>query len=428
MQYHCSAALPPRTFSAASLAEAPASRARRAARIRAAWSTNARCSRSRARDDVESRIVEAPRRALGNRARPVRRQQPVRQDANSTLLVNGVNLHAAGGRRLLRRFAFVPQARLDDVMVSYATPGGGVGPHVDSYDVFLLQGPGRRRWRVWFRRQDPENTCSEPGDLLYLPPGVGHDGVALDPCFTYSIGFRAPRGAELGAAFLDWLHERGLPDAGYRDPGLRRPAAADASRAQLIAFAEGCSRASAGRARRRAIRGRIPEQPKPHVVFDRRPRPPAAARARRSCSIPRRSCSTAAGASSSTARSFAAGRQAARPACASWRTSVAAAGARLALPAWRGLISRMAACRDTCSLEKARERDAPIVRALRRPTPASRPRSTGCSQQPGRELRIFDPDGAALRLNDPRASSSSSASCSRAARGASSSWCTTPTT
>ena len=115
----------------------------------------------------------------------------------------------------------MPQARLDDVMVSYATPGGGVGPHVDSYDVFLLQGPGRRRWRVWVRaRQDAANTCSDPGDLLYLPPGLKHDGVALDACFTYSIGFRAPRGAELGAAFLDWLHERGLPDAAYRDPGL----------------------------------------------------------------------------------------------------------------------------------------------------------------------------------------------------------------
>ena len=117
---------------------------------------------------------------------------------------------------MLRRFAFVPQARLDDVMVSYATPGGGVGPHVDSYDVFLLQGPGRRRWRVGGRTA----SSPRPGDLLYLPPGCEHDGVALEPCFTYSIGFRAPRGAELGAAFLDWLHERGLPDARYRDPGL----------------------------------------------------------------------------------------------------------------------------------------------------------------------------------------------------------------
>src|SRR2546425_7296227 len=81
-----------------------------------------------------------------------------------------------------------PQARLDDVMVSFATRGGGVGPHVDSYDVFLLQASGRRRWRV-----GRKTYVVEPGDLLYVPPGWRHDGVALEPCFTYSIGFRAPQ-------------------------------------------------------------------------------------------------------------------------------------------------------------------------------------------------------------------------------------------
>jgi 50S ribosomal protein L16 3-hydroxylase len=156
---------------------------------------------------------------------------------NWTLLVNGVNHHAEAAERLLRRFAFIPQARLDDIMVSYAAPGGGVGPHFDSYDVFLVQGAGRRIWRL-ARKQEfarepgaplrlirdfiaEEEYLLEPGDLLYLPPGWGHDGVALDECFTCSVGFRAPRGAELGAAFLDYLHERGLPDAQYRDPGLR---------------------------------------------------------------------------------------------------------------------------------------------------------------------------------------------------------------
>src|SRR5262249_57088709 len=101
---------------------------------------------------------------------------------DATLLVSGVNLHVPDADALLRRFAFIPQARLDDVMVSYATPGGGVGPHVDSYDVFLLQGPGRRRWRVWFGGEVLEYQVG-PGDLLYLPPGLKHDGVALDACY-----------------------------------------------------------------------------------------------------------------------------------------------------------------------------------------------------------------------------------------------------
>jgi len=188
-----------------------------------------------ARRDVESRLVKR----TGLRWEVT--QGPVaglpRNPQDWTLLVNGVNLHQQKAEQLLRRFAFLPQARLDDVMVSYAVPGGGVGPHFDSYDVFLVQGAGRRIWRLARPRPFklaqgaplkliegfmPEHEyLLEPGDLLYLPPGWGHDGVALDECLTCSIGFRAPRAAELGAAFLDYLHERGLPDAQYRDPGLR---------------------------------------------------------------------------------------------------------------------------------------------------------------------------------------------------------------
>ena len=169
------------------------------------------------RDDVESRIVQRRGARRETEHGPFTRIKPVR--SNWTILVNGVNHHVAAADQLLRRFSFVPQARLDDVMVSYATPGGGVGPHADSYDVFLIQGSGRRRWAIREMR-GAWNFVAEPGDLLYLPPGIEHDGVALEPCFTYSVGFRAPRGAEVGAAFLDWLHERGLPDARYRDPGL----------------------------------------------------------------------------------------------------------------------------------------------------------------------------------------------------------------
>ncbi|MGH8745224.1 MAG: cupin domain-containing protein, partial [Burkholderiales bacterium] len=191
-----------------------------------------------ARDDVESRLVERRRGRWRLTQGPIaparlRRAGPV----DWTLLVSGVNLYDDSADRLLRRFDFLPQARLDDVMASYAAPGGVVGPHADSYDVFLLQGPGRRVWRLAPPRDWPliagaplrliadfapeEEILAEPGDLLYLPPGWGHDGVALDHCFTYSSGFRTPHGAELGAAFLDWLHARGLPERSYRDPGLR---------------------------------------------------------------------------------------------------------------------------------------------------------------------------------------------------------------
>jgi 50S ribosomal protein L16 3-hydroxylase len=181
----------------------------------------------------------------------------------STLLVSGVNLHLSAADALLRRFAFIPQARLDDVMVSYATPGGGVGPHVDSYDVFLLQGPGRRRWRVV-----QKEYIAHPGDLLYLPPGIEHDGVALEECYTYSIGFRAPRGAELGAAFLDWLHERGLPDAAYRDPRLAPASRPARIPREMLQFSEKVlARIRWSRGDVIDFLGRYLSSPKPHVVF-----------------------------------------------------------------------------------------------------------------------------------------------------------------
>jgi 50S ribosomal protein L16 3-hydroxylase len=213
------------------------------------------------RDDVESRLVE--RRGARRNTRHGPFGKVIVKKAGATLLVSGVNLHVPAAEALLRRFSFIPQARLDDVMVSYATPGGGVGPHVDSYDVFLLQGPGRRRWTL-----GKGSVVAYPGDMLYLPPGVEHDGVALDECYTYSIGFRAPRGAELGAAFLDWLHERGLPDALYRDPGLaptRRPARIPA---EMIRFsARLLDRIRWSRADIVDFLGRYLSAPKPHVVF-----------------------------------------------------------------------------------------------------------------------------------------------------------------
>jgi 50S ribosomal protein L16 3-hydroxylase len=221
-----------------------------------------------ARDDVESRAVERRDKAWNVLHGPFRGRIRLKR-SGSTLLVSGVNLHLAEADALLRRFDFVPQARLDDVMVSYATPGGGVGPHVDSYDVFLLQGAGRRRWRTWLPNGSfHKEYVAQAGDLLYLPPGWKHDGVALDDCYTYSIGFRAPRGAELAAAFLDWLNERGLPDATYRDPGLapaKKPAQLPK---EMIRFSRKVLARISWKEKDVAdFLGRYLTEPKAHVVF-----------------------------------------------------------------------------------------------------------------------------------------------------------------
>ncbi len=159
-------------------------------------------------------------------------------------------------------------------MVSWAAPGGGVGPHFDSYDVFLVQAAGRRVWRLQRARRwrlvegaplkliegfaADEEILAEPGDLLYLPPGWGHDGVALDDCVTCSVGLRAPQGEELAAAFLDFLHERGLPRAALPRP---RPAARAAQRRDTAAH--GASTPRARSARIRWSRGDVGALPRP---------------------------------------------------------------------------------------------------------------------------------------------------------------------
>jgi 50S ribosomal protein L16 3-hydroxylase len=147
-----------------------------------------------------------------------------------TLLVQGVNLHDVHVHQLMQEFRFIPDARLDDVMMSFATPGGGVGPHFDSYDVFLLQVSGRRRWRISRQRdltlqpgvplkilqnfEPEEEFILEAGDMLYLPPRYAHEGVAEasddeqtpnEDCITCSIGFRAPAKKELANELLERL-------------------------------------------------------------------------------------------------------------------------------------------------------------------------------------------------------------------------------
>ena len=200
--------------------------------------------------DVESRLVRGPGftgrgRADAGRWRldqgPFGRLPPVSAPAWS-LLVQGVDLHVDSGRLLLDRFRFVSDARLDDLMISFASDGGGVGAHVDSYDVFLLQLEGRRHWSVAPPRRgtrsedgetDPTVTALRhlahfepterwllgPGDMLYLPPGWGHDGVAVGPCLTASIGFRSPTPMQ----WLSTIHE--MIEDEQDEAADRRPAA-----------------------------------------------------------------------------------------------------------------------------------------------------------------------------------------------------------
>lgn len=188
--------------------------------------------------EAESRLITRKGSKWTVRHGPFRRQDFAGlPDRDWTLLVQGVDLLLPSARKLLGRFDFIPYARLDDLMVSYAPPGGGVGPHFDSYDVFLLQGEGQRRWQISSQRdltlvdgaplkilrdfKPTREWTLESGDLLYLPPRYAHDGVALSDCITLSVGFRAPSAQDLCARFLDFMQDnldaRGL----YADPGLK---------------------------------------------------------------------------------------------------------------------------------------------------------------------------------------------------------------
>ncbi len=157
-------------------------------------------------------------------------------DANWTLLVQDVEKHYAPLQALMQQFSFIPNWRLDDLMISYAATGGSVGPHVDQYDVFLLQAEGRRRWQIAvsfeaglledcplsvLKQFSPEQEwVLEPGDMLYLPPNVAHHGIALDAGMTWSIGSRAPSGADLLQGLGEWLAFHDEEGGRYSDPDL----------------------------------------------------------------------------------------------------------------------------------------------------------------------------------------------------------------
>jgi len=217
-----------------------------------------------------------------------RRTLPPLKQPGWTVLLQGVDLHHDAVHALMNRFRFVPDARLDDLMISYATDQGGVGPHYDSYDVFLLQAQGHRRWRIG-RQKDlslqPDmplkilaNFQSEaqyvlaPGDMLYLPPRYAHDGIAEGECMTYSIGFRIPNRAELARELLQRLAEEAEDAVGvrlYRDPdqaAVEQPAEIPAS---MLAFAQDALQEALkdSQAFARGL-GQYLTEPKPQVWFD----------------------------------------------------------------------------------------------------------------------------------------------------------------
>ena len=246
-----------------------------------------------AQDEVQSRLVvqagaggEQPWR-FKHGPFP-RKALPAFKQPGWTLLVQGVDLLDERVHALMNQFRFVPDARLDDVMVSYATDGGGVGPHFDSYDVFLLQAHGQRRWRIGRQKDlslqpdmplkilanfEPEmEFVLDAGDMLYLPPRYAHDGVAMGECMTYSIGFRAPSRSELAGELLQRLAEDAADAVGeslYADPKQMAVAQSGEIPEALVEF----SRKALEDALRdplalQRVLGEYLTEPKGHVSFD----------------------------------------------------------------------------------------------------------------------------------------------------------------
>ena len=246
-----------------------------------------------ARADVESRLV----RERGGARKWEVTDGPLPRTLTSglgtshwTVLVQNVDAHVPAVADLIERFDFLPRWRVDDVMISLAAPRGSVGPHVDSYDVFLLQGRGRRIWRVaeqfdedYVRGLDlrvlrgfraEKEWVLGPGDMLYVPPGVAHHGVALEECLTYSIGFRAPAHYDLVAGFLQRLLERVDRSRRYTDADLapaRDPGEiSSAALARLRRIVTGGSRVRSADfvhfAGEHLTEGRLDQAPRPRSV------------------------------------------------------------------------------------------------------------------------------------------------------------------
>jgi len=243
-------------------------------------------------EDAQARlVVQQPGQTPGWQLKSgpfARRALPPLKQPGWTVLVQGVDLQHDAVHALMNQFRFVPDARLDDLMISYASDGGGVGPHFDSYDVFLLQAQGRRRWRIGRQKdrslqpdvplkilahfEPEEEFVLEPGDMLYLPLLHAHDGIAMGECMTYSIGFRSPSRAELARELLQRLAEDAEDAVGvavYRDPKQAAVSQPAEIPAQMLDFARDALQdalkdpAALGRAL-----GEYMTEPKANVWFD----------------------------------------------------------------------------------------------------------------------------------------------------------------
>jgi 50S ribosomal protein L16 3-hydroxylase len=243
-------------------------------------------------EEVESRhIVRKGAKWTLKKGPMARKSLPSFKTPDWTVLVQGVDLHNDAVHALLQRFRFVPDARLDDLMISYATDGGGVGPHFDSYDVFLLQAQGQRKWRIGrqkkFELQEgvplkilkdfkPEaEFVLNAGDMLYLPPGYAHDGIAVGECMTYSIGFRVPRSTQLASELLMGVSEEVAEQSGlahdvlYQDPH-QLAAIQDASIPSALQdfAAKAVAKALKDPQLLNCLLGESLTEPKPNVWFD----------------------------------------------------------------------------------------------------------------------------------------------------------------
>lgn len=245
-----------------------------------------------AREDMQARLViQDSEEKSGWRLKNgpfERRALPALKRPGWTILLQGVDLQHDAVHELMNQFRFVPDGRLDDLMISYATDGGGVGPHFDSYDVFLLQAHGRRRWRIGRQKdktlqpdvplkilanfEPEEEFVLEPGDMLYLPLLHAHDGIALGECMTYSIGFRSPGRGELARELLQRLAEDAEDAVGgtvYRDPQQAAVAQPGEIPLQMVEFARNALQDALKDpdALGRAL-GEYLTEPKPDVWFD----------------------------------------------------------------------------------------------------------------------------------------------------------------
>lgn len=244
-----------------------------------------------ARDDVESRLIQRDDDAWSLSHGPIKKSKlPSYKTPRWTALVQGLDTHLDEARALLDAFGFIPHARLDDLMISFATDGGGVGPHVDSYDVFLVQVHGQRRWRYGPGRdlslrddvplkilQHFEPTFDEllsPGDMLYLPPQWAHDGVAVGECMTCSVGFRSPSEDQLAqdmlARLATWVQDQseGQEAELYRDPGQAATSQPGEIPATLFKFAQRqVQRWARDPSAMASVLGELLTEPKPQVWF-----------------------------------------------------------------------------------------------------------------------------------------------------------------